>query len=137
MLIEYGPFVLAVILVVLVVWLFLARSEEYRKLLIALVVLTGVLELGMSSFSCWFFRDGLGPDALTSTGLAALKRFSHGMLPVWVLLAGIGLVAYLGARVSLKRINKKGSQTTDRAQSGSIPEMGRATNPSAGGEPRD
>jgi len=43
--------------------------------------------------ACWFFRDGLGPGSITSTGGAALSRFWEGFrlsLIVTVPLGAIG-----------------------------------------------
>lgn len=48
-------------------------------------------------FLIWFFRDGLGPDAVTSTGLEAAHRLGIGsVIPVivWLLVNGLAFARY-------------------------------------------
>jgi hypothetical protein len=48
-------------------------------------------------FLIWFFRDGLGPDAVTSTGLEAARRIGVGAavpVGVWLLVNGIAFARF-------------------------------------------
>ena len=49
----------------------------------------------------WFFRDGLGPDAVTSTGFEAARRIGFGAaVPIgtWLLVNGLAFARYRSGR---------------------------------------
>jgi hypothetical protein len=63
-----------------------------RRALIAVFIFT-LLALAHAGFWNWLLRDGLGPDAITSTGLEAWKRFASEMLFPGAICLGIIVVA--------------------------------------------
>ena len=58
------------------VWLFRSRSRAA----LSIVIVLALAALGWSALLSWVLRDGLGPDAVTSTGVNAWKRFAPEML---------------------------------------------------------
>ena len=63
------------------VWLCCSRSRAA----LGLVILLALAALIWAGFLSWMLRDGLGPDAVTSSGLQAWRRFASDMLfPVGV-----------------------------------------------------
>jgi hypothetical protein len=67
-----------------------------RISLLATLVFSSVT-LGVLLYIAWFFRDGLGPDAVTTTGVAAWRHFMFGAafpLIAWSFIVVTGLVRY-------------------------------------------
>lgn len=68
-----------------------------RKALLAALVLSTITLFIWGVFN-WFFRDGMGPDSVSSSGYEALRRFFVGgfWLPLlaWGILVAAALYAY-------------------------------------------
>ena len=58
------------------VWLFRSASRAA----LSIVIVLALAALAWSAFLSWILRDGLGPDAVTSSGIDAWKRFASDML---------------------------------------------------------
>jgi len=82
--IEFIPFVSSVLLVIIVLYMtFMKRKGLFVYYLIfhSLVI----VNLAVSSFLCWFFRDGLGPDSVVEThGVEAWSIFFMEMKPLLI-----------------------------------------------------
>ena len=48
-----------------------------RKLMGLLLLAGGTVMFLVGALVCWLFRDGLGPDAVTSHGMEAVARFAR------------------------------------------------------------
>lgn len=71
---------------------------------LSLVLVSSVSSATLLSlrFLIWFFRDGLGPDAVTSTGLEAARRIGfEAAVPVvvWLLVNGLAFARYRSRHV--------------------------------------
>jgi hypothetical protein len=88
---------------VLALALFWCRSAKQRRLCLRIFYGVGALLVAWCSFWGWFFRDGLGPGMVVSTGWLAWQRFAEEMIPGLVFLAVVASIGYFGVRVSGKR----------------------------------
>ena len=70
------------------------RAFQIIQALLGLLLFSsGTLLLLWGFFSCWLFRDGLGPGAVPSHGWEAASRFASGFWQVLVIsmtLCGVG-----------------------------------------------
>ena len=103
LLIDYLHLALAGLLIMLASLLFWCRSAKQRRLCLRMFFGVGTLLVCWCSFWSWFYRDGLGPGMVVSTGLLAWQRFAEEMIPVLVFLAVVAVVGYFGAHVSGRR----------------------------------
>jgi hypothetical protein len=74
----YNPIFWILILAAIVSVIRLIYSES--RITLVVVFCFTLIALVWAAFWCWFFRDGLGPDSVTSTGLVAWRRFGSDML---------------------------------------------------------
>jgi len=74
----YNPIFWILILAAIVSVIRLIYSAS--RIALAVVFCFTLIALAWACFWCWFFRDGLGPDSVTSTGLEAWRRFGSDML---------------------------------------------------------
>ena len=77
-------------------WVFVLPS---RLALLAFLA-SSASALGVCLYLAWFFRDGMGPDSITTYGMAAWRHFWLGaVIPacVWTVLVVISLLRYLFA----------------------------------------
>ena len=105
--IELLPVMLATLLLFLAVSLFFIATSLNRNRTIKALLICLVLELTFCFLLCWFFRDGMGPNAVTSTGWIAWSRVFTEMIPVGIFIVIVLVIASLGYRTSRKRIQKK------------------------------
>lgn len=87
--------------------LFFSRTEQTRTRLVKSITGCLVVWALYAASICWYFRDGLGPDAIESTGWLAFTRLFQSMIPVLLTICGITGLAYLGLIVSTKRMRKE------------------------------
>src|SRR5688572_33271120 len=103
------PFVVVfcfMFLMAVAAFIWLVRSPSVAALLVVLLFAFGAL--AWASFWLWFFRDGLAPGFVPSTGLEAMTRFASSM----VLPGGIcGLLILASVGYYLRR----GRRTNDAA----------------------
>ena len=71
------------------IWLLCSAS---RAALLAVLVID-LLALAWAGFWTWFFRDGLAPGFIPSSGLEALRRFAAGMIFPSSICGVIGIIA--------------------------------------------
>ena len=67
------------------------------RLALMIVFAVSSVTLLILLFLAWFFRDGMGPDAITSQGLEAARRIGLGMaVPVaaWSLVNWLAIARY-------------------------------------------
>lgn len=87
-----------------------------RTVSICLWVLSAVI-LVAGFLLVWLFKDGMGPDAVDSQGVTALRRFSEGA--VWILLlsacpCGLACLVYPWHNVKQGKDAVKETQPTDK-----------------------
>ena len=76
---------------------FLWSLVSASRLSLALVICVSSSVLLFILYLIWFFRDGMGPDAVTSTGLEMARRIgTAAAVPValWILLNGLAIARY-------------------------------------------
>ena len=89
------PLLFGVGLVFLWSFVFPSRHSLFLLAIISSAVLIACL------FLAWFFRDGMGPDAIESTGLEAARRIGVGAaapLAVWLVLNALAFARYKAGR---------------------------------------
>ena len=67
------------------------------RVALASVVFTSSVTLFALLYLIWFFRDGMGPDAITSAGVEAARRIAMlAVVPLasWLLINAISFVRY-------------------------------------------
>jgi len=74
----YNPIFWILILAAIVSVIRLIYSAS--RIALAVVFCFTLIALAWAGFWCWSFRDGLGPDSVTSTGQVAWQRFGSDML---------------------------------------------------------
>lgn len=108
--IVFYTIVLLLAPLVFAVGLYFCRSVKLRCLFVVLLICSSVVLLGWCSLLTWFFRDGLGPGMVSSTGWLAWQRFAEDFTKdkdlrvALVYLAAVVVIGYFGARASRSRI---------------------------------
>ena len=69
-------------------------------------ILCLIIALAGQTFLNWFFRDGLGPDSVQSSGAKAWQYFWEGELPTLIIIGVPFLIGMIGFWISKKRIKK-------------------------------
>jgi hypothetical protein len=67
------------------------KGISYRTFSGFLLILISVVFIIYSVIVSWVLRDGLGPDAIDSSGLAAFQQFLRGVGPMLIIAIPIGL----------------------------------------------
>ena len=90
-------FFVIVIVLPAFIWLFIVRS----RLALAVTIGTSTLTLVLACAISWFFRDGMGPDAVTSEGLEAVRRFFPEaiiLIVIWLAFVLVSIIVYRSKR---------------------------------------
>ena len=72
------------------------RKHAWRRALTGFGIGVSASFLLVTSMMSWLLRDGLGPDAIASSGTVAIHRFAAGgWFPMLIGIGGIGLTIIL------------------------------------------
>jgi len=107
MLFEYAAPLLALLCLLFLGLLLMARSNVWRLIFLWSLGFCLILFVAWCLRLSWIFRDGLAPGMVVSHGRTALYRFLEDTWPVFVFALAIAIGAYFANRRALRKIKAR------------------------------
>ena len=104
----YGPAVATIVAIPL------SRTDKARTIWLGVFTIWLIGFIALVGMVSWLFRDGMGPDSVTSHGVTAMRRFAEGFWPEGAIASVAAIMAAAGNRFARNR-NRNRTDSADKS----------------------